>query len=354
MAHKTPQGTWRVRWIGVDGQRRSKCFKTRVQALKFEVKACETYIAPEPSKQSFEEFANVWLEKYAAVHMAPGSVKENRSVIFAHLVPAFGDVPLAGLTRFHLLSLQAELVKRVKPKTANNVIALAKTMALSAVDWELIPSSPFRTVEMLKVGDQKFGAWRPEERDYFARHARQHDPEFTSAVVVACHTGLRRGELAALRRYHLDFDKRLIEVSEAYCFKTRGTGATKNRTRQFIPMNEACYRELKDRQLQPPDTPVFRTIMLLHPSLRLKRLCEKIGARVIPYHGLRHTFASCLVTAGVPLYTVQKLMRHKTPLMTQRYAHLSPGYLSEAIEAIAPKNDGPDLSLNPNLALARL
>jgi hypothetical protein len=46
-------------------------------------------------------------------------------------------------------------------------------------------------------------------------------------------------------------------------------------------------------------------------------------------------------------------MRHKTPMMTQRYAHLAPGYLSEAIEAIAPKNDGPDLSLISDLSLAR-
>ena len=57
------------------------------------------------------------------------------------------------------------------------------------------------------------------------------------------------------------------------------------------------------------------------------------AAKVVDFHwhDLRHTFASRLVMAGVPLFTVQKLMGHTTLAMTQRYAHLAPGHLREAV-----------------------
>lgn len=216
-------------------------------------------------------------------------------------------------------------------------------MLAAAVDWEMLPASPFRQVEMLKVGQQGFAAWRAEERDYFIRMARQHNPELTSAVLVAIHTGLRRGELAGLKRYHLDFDRKLIEVGAGYCFKTRKpVDRTKNLTRAFIPMNGPVFKELRTKMLLPPDAAIFGPDLLLHAARDLRRLCQKVSARPIRWHDLRHSFASCLVTAGVPIYTAQQLMRHKSASMTQHYAHLAPGYLAEAIEAIAPKSDCPD------------
>jgi integrase len=61
---------------------------------------------------------------------------------------------------------------------------------------------------------------------------------------------------------------------------------------------------------------------------------EKAEVRKCRFHDLRHTFATRLVQAGVDLYKVQKLMRHKSPIMTQRYAHHYPESLRDGVETL--------------------
>ena len=55
------------------------------------------------------------------------------------------------------------------------------------------------------------------------------------------------------------------------------------------------------------------------------------------FHDLRHTAASRLVMAGVELYTVKEILGHKTLVMTQRYAHLSPAHQRQAVERLVPR-----------------
>ena len=64
------------------------------------------------------------------------------------------------------------------------------------------------------------------------------------------------------------------------------------------------------------------------------RLARQGTVKVV-FHTLRHTFASWLVQAGVPLYTVQRIMGHKTIVMTQRYAHLAPDQGAEAARLLS-------------------
>jgi integrase len=66
----------------------------------------------------------------------------------------------------------------------------------------------------------------------------------------------------------------------------------------------------------------------------IRRACQQAGIRQITWHTLRHTFASQLVTEGVPINVVQTLLGHSTVVMTMKYAHLAPSALHEAVSVL--------------------
>ena len=143
--------------------------------------------------------------------------------------------------------------------------------------------------------------------------------------MLALFTGMRRGEMFKLKWNDIDFQRGFIFIKNP-----------KGGVSQKIPLNEQARQVLEN-----------------HPKIEITRNNKKeiaenvfvtskgnafvdIGRRVNPIkeaagipadfrtlHGLRHSFASMLASSGkVDLYTIQKLLTHKSPVMTQRYAHL--------------------------------
>jgi len=147
-------------------------------------------------------------------------------------------------------------------------------------------------------------------------------------IVTALNTGLRYSELMGLRVQDLDFNNGLIYVQH-----------TKNGDVGRLPMNTNLkgilleYLGKRGRKTGPLwQDEAGRP--LLYVRRAFKTACKRAGIEDFRFHDLRHTFASQLVMAGVDLYTVQRLMRHKSFAMTQRYAHLSPEYQKKAINTL--------------------
>jgi integrase len=144
-------------------------------------------------------------------------------------------------------------------------------------------------------------------------------------MLMALYTGMRRGELFKLRWDDIDFDRGFIRIV-----------GPKGGTDQTIPLNSAARKVLEARP---------RTSGYIFPGedggqrvtiqKALRRIREAAGLPVSfrPLHGLRHAFASRLASSGqVDMYTLQKLLTHKSPVMTQRYAHLRDEALRKASE----------------------
>ncbi|MFQ5587986.1 MAG: site-specific integrase, partial [Nitrospiria bacterium] len=152
-------------------------------------------------------------------------------------------------------------------------------------------------------------------------------------VVFALNTGMRRGEILALTWKGVDLFRRTVTVF-----------LSKNGERRTIPINQTVFCLLKEKsKVRPLSTYlVFHsrayTVINVH-NLRRAFLSAltKTGIENFHFHDLRHTFATRLVQRGVDIYKVQRLLGHKSPTMTQRYAHHYPESLRDGVEILDMK-----------------
>ena len=136
---------------------------------------------------------------------------------------------------------------------------------------------------------------------------------------AAC-TGVRRGEMLALKWMDVDAARRLLYLRE-----------TKNGELRILPIPEAALTVLRSLPQGASADPVFAGVDAEKLSVYTKRIFESLGIRDASFHTLRHTAASWMVMEGASLYAVGQILGHKTPRMTQRYAHLSPDYMAGAV-----------------------
>ncbi len=156
-------------------------------------------------------------------------------------------------------------------------------------------------------------------------------PGICDVVLTALHTGMRRGELLALRWGHVDLARRQLVVSAATEKAGRG---------RVVPMTAVLYGRLAELRTEHPRAiggadPVFVfpdgsevTSKALRSGFeRAARVCDGIPLEKrekITFHCLRHTAASLMVAEGVPLFDVAKILGHLTLAVTMRYAHFAP------------------------------
>lgn len=163
---------------------------------------------------------------------------------------------------------------------------------------------------------------RHHERDEELLPPRPHyGDHLTPAVLLSMNTGLRRGELLALRWESVDFDLQLLTVEG---------GTAKSRQTRHVALNESATRLLKQWQEQDGGkqrvfdvTTGFKSAWA--PLLRRAMITK------FRWHDLRHHFASRLVQKGIPLNTVRDLLGHSSVGMSLRYAHLAPDQRREAV-----------------------
>src|SRR5690606_10001232 len=134
---------------------------------------------------------------------------------------------------------------KLSPKTVNNILALAKKILNTAVDMNHLDASPWAAVKPIRAQDGDFNFWTPEERDRFLSVIRLVNEPFARLVCVACHTGLRLGELAGLRRRDIDFRNKLVHVRSQWSMKLgKRVDQTKGKRAEQVPLNAIAIAAL--------------------------------------------------------------------------------------------------------------
>ena len=142
-------------------------------------------------------------------------------------------------------------------------------------------------------------------------------------MLTALYSGIRRGEMFKLQWKDIDFDRGFIHLRDP-----------KGKISQKIPLNDPTRQVFEAM----PRTSVYvfpgadgKQRTDINKAVNKIKTVAGLPKDFRPLHGLRHVYASMLASSGqVDMYTLQKLMTHKSPQMTQRYAHLRDDALKAA------------------------
>lgn len=158
-------------------------------------------------------------------------------------------------------------------------------------------------------------------------------------IFTVLKTGLRRGELKALKWSNINWDNRILTVSHSWCVYKNGLTTPKGRRERHIPLTDELYKRLLQRRkeagfvFRSEKTQSFSNKML---AREIDKACKKAGIKRVTCHDLRHTFASHLAMAGATLKAIQELLGHVKIETTLRYTHLMPSFLRETVDLLEP------------------
>lgn len=249
-----------------------------------------------------------------------------------HMMPMFGSLKLQQITRAKLDDYLARVRQVTKEKGQSEYLGFMRRFLSLAVEWELLSALPtFPKVKVPQADIPEF--LTPDEHNTLLSHARDHE-EYT-LLLFATDSGTRSGEQLALQWGDIHPSQLVLSRSVVKNKVSSGFKGTKSGKPRVLPLSQRCEQALtklkaerKARGLPCLDTDlVFGSYIPSVKSLyqRVIRACKRAKIKHTSRHGLRHTYASWLISQGVSLAQVQALLGHSSPNMTLRYAHLIPG-----------------------------
>ena len=339
---------WRIRWLDEHGERHSAVFEKYNEAVSalHEHERTVRQIArgdrPSlPADRAFSDLCDLWLAKRAS---RKRSKKDDASIIRKHLRPRLGRFKVRALATSTdpIEDMTDELLDVLSEKTVANILTLLISMLRYAEEKNWIIKAPKIRKPKIVLFDTDYRYLRSESeiRRFLDAARLEAAPVRAGAHVhalfaTAVYTGMRAGELAAMAWDDVNLERRLIRVQRSF------RGPTKSKDMRWVPILDPLLPILREWRLRCPSRIVFpseRGTMQL-PSARvfqdvLHRVLDEAEfpkierngreVRYITFHCLRHTFASSWAMNGGSLAKLQKILGHKSPQMTQRYAHLAP------------------------------
>jgi integrase len=319
--------------------------RNRRGAEEYERKLRAELLNPSPKKKevpTFEQFVDErWLPVYpGAAGNRYTTIVERESHLRLYLRAPFGKLRLDEIGREHIARFYADLTKKgLSPKSRKNIGGTLHLILGTAVDWEVIDKLP--KFPRIKVPDAPWDFYTREESELLLSKARS--AEERALLLFPLHTGARAGEQIAFEWGDIDWHNQLVIIRRSSALGR--VGPTKSGRDRKIPMTSDLQAALKAiKHLR--SALVFcnddgRPLSKWRLHERLWGTARRAGLREIRWHDTRHSFASQLVMAGVPIVQVQQWMGHSTIGMTMRYAHLAPGSGTVHIKALETRPVAP-------------
>lgn len=321
-----------------------------------------TYV--DPSQLTVGAFLEDWLKHCEARKLSPSTIRGYRGVVDRYIVPAIGKTKLQRLISADVQRMydKASLSGRVRGegeglsnRTVFQIHRVLSTALTYAVDLQYVQTNVARSTRPPRPEDREMNALDVGAVEEMLTALRSWpDPHLRAIVLLATFTGLRRGELLGLRWQDVDLEQGTVTVAQAAQF-VKGQGVIFRRpkthkSRRTIVLPATAVEALKahaatqaDEMDLVGDGYADRGLVFANAdggpmrpdtlSLAFRRFRVAQGLEV-RFHDLRHTHATLMLKANVPLKVVSKRLGHSTAKLTlDTYMHVLEGMDTEAAES---------------------
>jgi integrase len=291
-----------------------------------------------------QDLRDDYLERHARPYKRASSVEGDEAMLDLVIVPRLGRIAVDAVTRRDIEELHQSL--KPTPYRANRVLALLSKMFSLAVVWKWRADNPahgvprfqedrrerwLSTDEMARLAEAltNYPKKRASELDGTEkqkRHTRSEAQRAVNALRLIMLTGARKSEVLNATWDQFDMERAIWN---------RQSHQTKQKKQEHVPLSEAAIALLESL---PKDGPLLfpgrkRGQPLAEVKFSWAEICTDAKIANVRVHDLRHNFASYLVSGGVSLHIVGKLLGHTQAQTTARYAHLADSPLRDAANA---------------------
>lgn len=289
----------------------------------------------------YSEWLNEWLENYVRLTAKSRTYTRYSEIVANHINPGLGDYEIEELSPIVLQKYITELsqsgnLRTGKPLAANSINAIITVLQGSlrvAYKLNLIKDNIGDNILRPKSREKQVSCFSADEQRQIEKAVFLSKKPYLIGVVICLYTGLRIGELLALKWEDIDFSERIIHITKS-CHdgkredgtfgKIMDTPKTSSSIRD-IPVPKNLLTILKDYKKSPSLWVISdgkREMTTRRYQRNFESLLTKLDIEHHGFHAIRHTFATRAAECGFDVKTLSEILGHKSPAITlNRYVH---------------------------------
>lgn len=297
---------------------------------------------------SFETIANEWLEKKEN-EIKQSTYANYRYLINKYLIPELKEVSLKDLERYDFNKIIKKWIEVLSSKTIRDIVAVLKSILRYAEDNYKINYNVSKiTIPKLEI--EKIKTLSKREKTRLENYCLKHDTLRNVGIVVCLYTGMRIGEICAIKWKNIDLEKKEIHVKATLqrSYKKEGIGTkiiidtpkTKDSIRN-IPITNKLYEVLKSLKLKYDKEDYLLTgnkekfIEPRNYNYEFKKTLRECKIKSYKFHVLRHTFATDCIDVGMDVKSLSEVLGHSDVNITlNRYVHSSYNHKKKYMEKL--------------------
>jgi integrase len=309
---------------GIRVQRKRKGIETlrRAETAEFELMRELAQIREEKIPFRWSEWYNECIKRMKVIHR-PSTIWSYDKVVGHWINPLWGQLEIQTISRTEVHSTIFEKIgPRFSPSSRKTALKLVRRIFEMAVEEGIIDRNPCSGIRV-HVPEVEQKVLTTSEVDIFLREAKLTRHRFYPVWAFALMTGMRSGEMFALRWTDIDLDARIISVSRQWTSRN-GYCPTKTQKSRVVPVSEDLLKFLKELKLKHGAErefvlPRFTEWENGEQAKITREFCTAIGITAIKFHDLRATFITNLLARGESLARVMAIVGHSQLKTTNGY-----------------------------------